>query len=108
MEKKLERYELIKSEIARLGLIKKGNVTRNTYVCGTPNCKCKKNRKFRHGPYFLLSWKVNNVTKSMLLPVELVPLIKGYKKNYQKMKKLTDKMDQTAGEIIKEKIKSMK
>lgn len=108
MRKNLARYERIKSEMARLGPVKKGNLTRNTYVCGTPNCKCKKNKKFRHGPYFLLSWKANNVTRSIFLPDELVPLIKEYSRNYQKMKGLIDTMDQITGEIIKEKIKSLR
>ena len=104
MKKKLVEYQKTKQAIVKLGLIKKGSITERWHVCGTPNCKCKKDDKFRHGPHYWLTWKETKKTKSVLVPKELIKEVEEYRNNYGKLKALILNMEKLSEEIIKEKI----
>lgn len=51
------RIEAIKRELAGLGPIHPGSVSKQYNICGTPGCRCKdpKHPK-KHGPYYQLSY----------------------------------------------------
>jgi len=46
------RIESIRRQIAVMGLVAQGTVSKRTKVCGRPNCRCAEDTKARHGPYY--------------------------------------------------------
>jgi hypothetical protein len=51
------RIEAIKRELAGLGPLHPGSVSKQYNICGTPGCRCKDaKRPKKHGPYYQLSY----------------------------------------------------
>ena len=46
------RIESIRRQIAEIGLVAQGTISKRTKVCGRPNCRCAEDPKARHGPYY--------------------------------------------------------
>jgi hypothetical protein len=46
------RIESIRQQIAAMGLVAQGTVSKRTKVCGRPNCRCAQDPEARHGPYY--------------------------------------------------------
>lgn len=44
--------ENIRQQIAAVGLVAQGTVSKRTKVCGRPNCRCAEDPQARHGPYY--------------------------------------------------------
>ena len=49
------RIEKIKRQLAQLGDLRPGSLSKQYNVCGNPNCKCKATPPKKHGPYYQLS-----------------------------------------------------
>lgn len=104
IKNKQKEYDRMKTEILKIGLVKKGSINKRWYSCSASNCKCKKGKKFHHGPYYWLTWKEKNRTKTILLSEELLSEIESYKENYIKLKKIIKTMESISEQIIKEKV----
>jgi len=50
------RIAAIKKELAALGPVHPGSLTRQYNVCGSASCRCKTDPAQRHGPYYQLSY----------------------------------------------------
>jgi len=46
------RIESIRRQIAAMGLVAQGTLSKRTKVCGRPNCRCAQDPEARHGPYY--------------------------------------------------------
>jgi hypothetical protein len=46
------RIERIRKQIASLGLVAQGTISKRTKVCGKHNCRCAHDTDARHGPYY--------------------------------------------------------
>ncbi len=46
------RIESIHRQIAAMGLVAQGTLSKRTKVCGRPNCRCAQDPEARHGPYY--------------------------------------------------------
>ena len=56
-EREIEhRITAIKRELACLGPLRPGSISRQYNVCGNPACRCKADPSQRHGPYYQLSY----------------------------------------------------
>ena len=44
--------ESIRRQIAAMGLVAQGTVSKRTKICGRPNCRCAEDPRARHGPYY--------------------------------------------------------
>ena len=105
--KKLEEeFVKIKKEIAGIGYLKKGSITRCYQVCRNLNCRCHKNEKFRHGPYFLLTSKEKAKTKTFSVPAQMLDEVRGYIDNFKLLKSKFKRMEEITEELIKIKIKN--
>ena len=59
----------LRSHLAAIDLVCPGTLLKRTKVCGKPNCRCAKNPKDRHGPYFEWSrWENGRLVHSVLPP----------------------------------------
>ena len=53
LESKIHR---IKHKLMHLETFRIGSLSKQSKVCGNPNCRCSQSPEHRHGPYYLLSW----------------------------------------------------
>jgi hypothetical protein len=52
-----QRIQRIKTQLAALGEMRPGSLSKQYNVCGKPGCRCKDpEHPQRHGPYYQLSW----------------------------------------------------
>src|SRR5664279_6548265 len=52
-----QRIQRIKTQLAALGEMRPGSLSKQYNVCGKPGCRCKDPKHpQRHGPYYQLSW----------------------------------------------------
>jgi hypothetical protein len=105
IEKLKEEFAKIKKEMSGISYIKKGSVTKCYQVCRNPNCRCHKDEKFRHGPYFLLTSKEKAKTKTISVPEQMLAEVREYIDNFQLLKSKFKRMEEITEELIKMKIK---
>lgn len=105
IEKLKEEFEEIKKDITGTGFVKKGTITRCYQSCRNPNCRCNKDKRFRHGPYFLLTSKEKTKTRTFSVPEGMVSEVKGYVENYKALKSKIKLLEEISEKIIKIKIK---
>ncbi|HDH53343.1 MAG TPA: hypothetical protein ENH24_02535 [Nitrospirae bacterium] len=56
LERQIDR---IKQEINSIGDLRRGSLSAQYNICGTPGCKCKATPPTKHGPYYQLSFTKN-------------------------------------------------
>ncbi len=110
MEDKLEKLEQdfkkIKDEIFSISYLKKGSIAKCYQTCGTTGCRCHKDKKYRHGPYWWWSTKVDGKTRSMLVPEGMLDEVRIYIENYKFLKSKVKLLEEISEKIIKIKIKN--
>lgn len=104
IEKLKKDFYSLREEIASIGLFKKGSISKCYQECRTSGCRCHRDKKYRHGPYYLLTAKEKAKTKTFSVPADMVPEIKGYIDNYHLLKAKLKLMEGISEEIIKMKI----
>ena len=62
-----------------------GTVYGNYARCGKKKCRCKENDKYRHGPYYYLSFKDKGKTKMKLLHRDVKENAEDCVKQYKKL-----------------------
>ena len=87
-----DRYERVKARLRGIGFIVRGNFVQQRLSCGNPNCRCHKNARFRHGPYYSITWKEKGQTVSRFLPEKVVPLYRQWNRNARLLKNLLAQM----------------
>ena len=87
-----KRYERVKARLCELDFIVRGSFVRQRLPCGNPNCRCHKNARFRHGPYYSITWKEKGRTVSRFLPEKVVPLYRQWNRNARLLKNLLAQM----------------
>lgn len=104
IEKLKKDFYSLREEIASIGLFKKGSISKCYQECRSAGCRCHKDRKYRHGPYYLLTTKDKAKTKTFSVPRDMVPEIKGYIDNYHLLKSKLKLMEEVSEKIVKMKI----
>ena len=87
-----KRYEQVKARLRGLGFIVRGSFVQQRLPCGNPNCRCRTNAKFRHGPYYSITWKEKGRTVSRFLPVKVVALYRQWNRNARLLKAMLAQM----------------
>lgn len=83
------RIEKIKRQLAQLGDLRPGSLSKQYNVCGNPNCKCKATPPKKHGPYYQLSSTRKGKSRSKFVRKEDIAAVRIQLKNYAKFRKLT-------------------
>ncbi len=87
-----EAYDRLKADVATIGYLCQGTITRRTLSCGKPSCGCRKDPARRHGPYYYWTAKVEGRTQSRMLDPTLVPLYREAIRNHRRLQAALKKM----------------
>lgn len=85
-------YEMLKAELARLGLVRPGSLVERYMPCGKPGCRCMGKPPVLHGPYYQWTHKVRSKTVTMRLSKAQAQRCQEWIRNHRQMKKLVRRM----------------
>jgi alkanesulfonate monooxygenase SsuD/methylene tetrahydromethanopterin reductase-like flavin-dependent oxidoreductase (luciferase family) len=97
------RYRELAAQLAEIGFISSGSITRRFTQCGTPGCKCHEEPPQPHGPYFQWTAKVDGKTVTRRLTASEAKLYQEWIANDRRMRRLIQQMRQVAakaGEML--------
>ena len=85
------RIQRIKDNLATIGEMRPGSLSKQYNVCGTPGCRCKDpTNPQRHGPYYQLSYVHRNKSTSQSIRPEFVAETRAQITEYRRFKKLVE------------------
>jgi hypothetical protein len=91
-----KRYRELAAQLATIGLIHSGSVTRRYTRCGTPSCKCHAEPPQPHGPYYQWTAKMNGKTVTRRLSEDEAELYQEWIANDRRLRRLIQQMRQVA------------
>lgn len=90
---------------ARLGPIKRGGIYKAALCCGKPRCRCHRDARARHGPYWFWTSKAAGKSPCRKLDSKALIPYREYSANHKKFKRIIKKMELTSDELIKRGLK---
>ena len=99
-----QRYRELAAELATIGLIHSGSVTRRYTRCATPGCKCHADPPQPHGPYYQWSAKVNGKTVTRRLNETEAEHYQEWIDNDRQLRRLIQQMRQIAAKATELKL----
>ena len=99
------RYRELAAELASIGLIHSGSVTRRYTRCATPGCKCHADPPQPHGPYYQWTAKINGKTVTRRLNEREAELYQQWIDNDRQLRRLIQQMRQIAAKATELKLK---
>ena len=92
----------IKEDLARLGPLHPGSLSRQYNVCGKPGCRCKDPKKpRRHGPYYQLNYVYGGKKTSEFVRPQNLKQVRTQLANYKRFRRLTDQWIGSALKLAK-------
>lgn len=80
----------LKAELAALGPMLPGSISKQWNVCGKPGCRCKDPKHpRRHGPYYQLSFTLGGRSSSLFLKSEELVAARRCLRRYRRFRELT-------------------
>ncbi len=98
-------YQELRRELARIGYLVKGSIQVRRMLCGQATCRCHKDLRYRHGPYYWWTSKVGGKTVTVVLPKEEGELYLRWAKNRQRLEALIEKMYRLSARIAQDKFR---
>jgi hypothetical protein len=99
-----QRYRELAAELASIGLIHSGSVTRRYTRCQTPGCKCHAEPPQPHGPYYQWTAKINGKTVTRRLTENEAELYQEWIANDRRLRHLIQQMRQVAAKATELKL----
>ncbi len=94
-------YDRLKQQLLELDFICQGTLTTRHERCGHRNCRCRADPPQLHGPYHLLTRKLQGKTSTLRIPADLLPLYQRYVSNRQRLQAILDRMLETSDIALK-------
>lgn len=85
-----KRIEMIKRQIAELGDLRPGALSKQYNICGTPKCRCKADPPVKHGPYYQISFTRHGKSSSQFVREEDLIEVQQQLENYRLLRDLVD------------------
>jgi hypothetical protein len=85
-----KRIQMIKRQIAELGDLRPGALSKQYNICGTPNCRCKADPPLKHGPYYQISFTRHGKSSSQFVREEDLIEVQQQLDNYRLLRDLVD------------------
>jgi hypothetical protein len=81
-------------------------VIRGTFIecylqCIRENCSCHKDKKYRHGPYYRISYGKKGRMYHVYVPLHLKETVKRWTKNYEKIREGIEKISDLNIKLIR-------
>lgn len=93
------RIETIKHNLASLGDLRPGSLSKQYNVCGNPKCRCKDDPPRKHGPYYQLSFTRKGRSRTKFIKKPQLPMVKEHLKNYTRLRTLIDQWIELSTEL---------
>ncbi len=88
MEQKIQH---LKAELAALGPLRPGSLSRQYHVCRKAGCRCQDPHKpRRHGPYYHLDYVHHGKKTTRFIRAEQLPEVRHQLANFKKLRRLVD------------------
>lgn len=100
------RYRQLAEQLAEIGLISSGSVTRRYTRCGTSGCRCHDDPPQPHGPYWQWTAKVRGKTVTRRLADREAKLYREWIANDRRLRRVINQMRQVAAKAGELKIKA--
>ena len=98
------RYRKLAEQVAQIGFISSGTVTRRYTTCSSAGCRCHADPPQRHGPYYQWTTKTNGKTQTRRLTPAEAKLYKEWIANDRRLRKVVQQMRQIAAKAAELKI----
>jgi hypothetical protein len=102
-----QRYRDLAAQLADIGLISSGSVTRRYTHCTSSGCKCNGDPPQPHGPYYQWTAKVDGKTVTRRLSSDEAKLYKEWITNDRRMRRVIEQMRQVAAKAGELKMKEV-
>jgi len=86
------RYRQLAAQLAEVGPISAGSLTRRYTRCASPGCKCRADPPRPHGPYWQLTRKVNRKTVTRRLNADQAKLYRQWIANDRRLRRTIEQM----------------
>ncbi len=86
------RYRALAAQLADIGPISSGSLTRRYTRCTSPGCKCRADPPRPHGPYWQLTRKIDGKTVTRRLTPAQAKLYQEWIANDRRLRRITDQM----------------
>ena len=104
-----QRIQRIKAELAALGDMRPGSLSKQYNVCGKPGCRCKDpENPQRHGPYYQLSWVHAGKSTTQFIRRPFLPQVKAELATFKAFRQLTEEWINLALQAAKMKLQAAK
>ena len=90
------RYRELVAQLADVGYIAAGSITRRHTRCGTPSCRCHADPPQMHGPYWQWTAKIDGKTVTRRLSQTEAELYQGWIANDRELRAVIAQMRQVA------------
>lgn len=91
-----DRYRQLAAQLADIGPISAGTLTRRYTRCTSPGCKCNADPPRPHGPYWQLTRKVDGKTVTRRLTPTQAALYRQWIANDRRLRRTIDQMRNVA------------
>lgn len=81
----LKQKQKVAKQLPSLTEILRGTFIKCYLECIRPNCKCHKDKKYRHGPYCRVSYGKHKRMHHIYVPLYLEKKVKRWTNNYKKL-----------------------
>jgi hypothetical protein len=89
-------YAQLAAQLADVGFIAAGSITRRHTRCTSPGCRCNADPPQPHGPYYQLTAKINGKTVTRRLTPDQARLYQTWIANDRQLRAIITKMRQVA------------
>lgn len=96
-----DRIRRVRQELALLGDLRPGTLSRQWNVCGNPACRCKADPPRKHGPYYQLSWSRGGKSRTQFVRKEQVRAVREQVRAYERQQRLVNQWTDLALEACR-------
>ena len=99
-----ERIEALRAEITACEFVSSGSLTRRMTRCGKEGCRCARDAKWRHGPYFEWGRMEGGRQVSTYVSEEEAVRLREAMRNYRRIKRLLRRWERESVRAMKAEI----
>lgn len=93
-----KRRKMMLRGLAKAGPFIEGSLTTVLRICGKKGCACERGKKH---PAMFFTWKKDQVTQTLYVPVARQKLARECSRNYKKLKKMLRKLSDLQKKLLK-------